>query len=80
MRWRASRTTPASNAQHCLDITPTDDPFCLGYAHEAMARAEQVAGKDASANEQLKKAATLATQIEKAEDRKLLEDDLAALA
>ena len=37
-------------------------------------------GNDASANEQLKKAATLATQIEKAEDRKLLEDDLAALA
>ena len=67
-------------AQHCLDITPTDDPFCLGYAHEAMARAEQVAGNDVSANEQLKKAATLATQIEKAEDRKLLEDDLAALA
>ena len=21
-------------AQRCLDITPTDDPFCLGYAHE----------------------------------------------
>ena len=67
-------------AKLCLDITPADDAFCLGYAHEAMARAEALAGNDELANEHLELARALATQIEKAEDRKLLEDDLAALA
>ena len=80
MRWRASRTTPASNAQHCLDITPTDDPFCLGYAHEALAHAEALAGNAELAAEHLAKATELAAQVSKTEDLKLLEADLDSLA
>jgi tetratricopeptide (TPR) repeat protein len=85
--WQAARVyalagEPANArkyAQLCLDITPTDDPFCLGYAHEAMARVEQEMGNDALAKEHLDKAAELAGQIESAENRKLLEDDLESL-
>ena len=67
-------------AQRCLDITPTDDPFCLGYAHEAMARAEALAGNEENATEHLAKATQFATNVTKAEDRKLLEADLTTLA
>ena len=66
-------------AQLCLDITPTEDPFYLGYAHEAMARAEVLAGNQKLANEHLAKAKHFATNVIKAEDRKLLEADLATL-
>lgn len=86
--WQAARaftlTGEPENARKyarlCLDITSADDPFCLGYAHEAMARAERMAGNNAQVNEHQEKAAALAGQIEKAEDRKLLEDDLRTLA
>ena len=63
----------------CLNITPTDDAFCLGYAHEATARAEALAGNQELANEHLAKATQFATNVTKAEDRKLLEADLASL-
>ena len=66
-------------AQRCLDITPTDDAFCLGYAHEAMARAEALAGNDALAKEHLVQARRFADDIADAEDQKLLVDDLKSL-
>ena len=86
--WQAARVyalaSEAPNArkyaQLCLDITPTDDAFYLGYAHEAMARAEVLAGNQELANEHLAKATQFATNIIKVEDRKLLEADLATLA
>ena len=85
--WQAARvyalagepTNARKYAQLCLDITPEDDPFCLGYAHEALARAELLSGNAAAAKEHLTKAAELARQIESAENRKLLEDDLQAI-
>jgi tetratricopeptide (TPR) repeat protein len=86
--WQAARVYAlvgeAANArkyaQRCLDITPADDPFCLGYAHEATARAEALAGNQELANEHLAKATQFATNVTKAEDRKLLEADLTTLA
>ena len=86
--WQAARVYAlageAPNARKyarlCLDITPTDDAFYLGYAHEAMARAEGLAGNQGLANEHLAKATQFANDIIKAEDRKLLEADLATLA
>jgi Flp pilus assembly protein TadD len=67
-------------AQRCLDITPADDPFCLGYAHEAMARAEALAGNAELANQYLETATQLAPKIIKPENRKLLDDNLKSLA
>mgnify|MGYP000058206678 CR=1 FL=1 len=86
--WQAARvyalageaTNARKYARLCLDITPTDDAFYLGYAHEAMARAEALAGNQELANEHLAKATQFATNIIKVEDRKLLEADLATLA
>ena len=86
--WQAARVYALADqadsahkyAQLCLDITPEDDPFCLGYAHEALARAELLAGNTTAAKEHLSKATELVRQIESAENRKLLEDDLGALA
>ncbi len=63
----------------CLDITPKEDLFCLGYAHEAMARAELLAQRVDSAQTHLAQARDLAGRIAKAEDRQLLEDDLNSL-
>ena len=78
-----ARAGEAANARkyagRCLNITPTDDAFCLGYAHEATARAEALAGNQELANEHLAKATQFATNVTKAEDRKLLEADLASL-
>jgi len=54
-------------------------PF-IGYAHEAMARAEILAGNQELANEHLAKAKQFTPNIIKAEDRKLLEADLATLS
>ena len=86
--WQAARVYALADEAHnarkyarlCLDITPTDDAFYLGYAHEAMARAEGLAGNQELANEHLAKAKHFATNIIKVRDRKLLEADLATLA
>lgn len=86
--WQAARVYALADeadnahkyAQLCLDSTPQGDRFCLGYAHEALARAELLAGNAAAAKEHLSKAAELVRQIESAENRKLLEDDLGTLA
>ncbi|MBR90446.1 MAG: hypothetical protein CMO66_04135 [Verrucomicrobiales bacterium] len=59
-----------------LEVTPADNPFYLGYAHEAMARAESLAGNDVLAKDHLEMAKRLAAKVEKADDRKLLENDL----
>jgi hypothetical protein len=56
-----------------------ESPFYRAYALEALARAEQRAGNAAEARRLADEAAGLAAQVEKAEDRQMLLDDLADL-
>ena len=85
--WQASRVYvlvgQAENALRyaklCLEITPQDDPFCLGYAYEALARAEKLTGNEAQAQQHLEKAKEQAAQVTDTEDRKYLEGDLQSL-
>jgi len=64
--------------QLCLDASESDEiePFYLGYAYEALARAESVAGNRDKVDEYLAKAREAVSLVKEAEDRKLLEDDL----
>lgn len=86
--WQVSRIytllSDADNARRyarlCLDNTPTDDPFCLGYAHESLARAAAVAYDKSSAGEHLAQAQRLADSIESDEDRELLVNDLKTIS
>ena len=85
--WQAARVFALAGEPHnarkyaklCLDITPAADPFCLGYAHEAMARAEALAGNDELAQEHLSQARHFANDIANADDQQLLVDDLKSL-
>lgn len=85
--WQASRiyclVGQAENAlryaQLCLEITPSDDAFCLGYAYEALARAEKLAGHETQAREHLAQAWKQAEQVTDEDDRKYLEADLKSL-
>ncbi len=54
-------------------------PFHLGYAYEALARAESVAGDRARAGEYLAAARRYAAEVSDAEDQQLLLADLASL-
>jgi hypothetical protein len=84
--WQASRiyalVDEADNARKygllCLEASDSDeiDPFYLGYAYEALARAESVAGNKTQMNDYLKKAREVASQVKKLDNRKWLEDDL----
>jgi hypothetical protein len=84
--WQASRVYAilgqVDNArrygQLCLDASQADDvpPFYLGYAFEALARAEMVAG-DSLATEQYRELAQEAAgKIADADEKKWLLDDL----
>jgi hypothetical protein len=53
------------------------DPFYLGYAHEALARAEALSGRDAPKTAHLAEATRLAGLVADEESRKWLVDDLA---
>jgi len=85
--WQASRIYAmlgeAGNArkyaQLCLENAPSHEPFHLGYAYEALARAESIAGNDANANEYLVEAWRHAEEVTGAKDKQLLVDDLATL-
>jgi hypothetical protein len=63
----------------CLEQSRGASPFLRGYAHEALARAERLAGNDALAEQHLAEAAKLAAEVEDVEDRELLLGDLAGL-
>ncbi|HEY5573785.1 MAG TPA: hypothetical protein VIK64_12270 [Anaerolineales bacterium] len=65
-------------AQLCLEASQADDldPFLLGYAYEALARAEAVAGKHERATAYLKQARAAAEEVHDQEDRQLLLSDL----
>lgn len=86
--WQVSRVHAvlgqAENARHyarlCLDISGAEPPLFLGYAHEALARAEQLAGNSAAAQRHLAEARRLAALVADEEERRALENDLAGLA
>ena len=66
-------------AQLCLEITPTDDAFLLGYAYEALARAEAIAGNHDAAKDHLADAWSHAGGVTSDDDKTLLVDDLKTL-
>lgn len=63
----------------CLNASGAEPPFFLGYAHEALARAEQLAGNTSAARRHLAEAHRLAALVPDAEERRALENDLATL-
>ena len=63
--------------QLSLQYSENLEPFYQGYAYEALARAEQVAGNMVRVREYAAAAHRLAEQVSDADDRKLLMDDLA---
>ncbi len=62
--------------QACLDHSTQLDPFYLGYAYEALARAASVAGDHAQIQEYLSLAQAQADQVKKADYREMLVNDL----
>lgn len=62
-----------------LEYSRESGPFYIGYAFEALARAEAVAGNDTEKNEYLVKARKLAKTITKPNEKKYLMDDLATI-
>jgi DNA-binding transcriptional MerR regulator len=76
------RAEPAlHHASRCLSLTTENDlgPFDVGAANEAMARAYRVAGDPDRVAMHVAAADQAAALITDAEDRKILEDDLADL-
>jgi len=68
-------------AEHCLaeSGSPHLPLFCLGFAYEALARAEMVAGHREKMQEYLAMAQQIAERISDAEDRQLLLKDLKSI-
>jgi hypothetical protein len=66
-------------AQRSLDAIAGTDPFFTGYAYEALARAESIAGNTARAQDALERARKLAEEVKDPEDRQLLVADLATI-
>jgi len=87
--WQISRVCAilgqADNArrygQLSLDALSGEEglPFYFGYAYEALARAESVAGNKAKMKEYLSKARKAAEKVPDANARKSLTDDLATI-
>ncbi|MFO0872013.1 MAG: hypothetical protein U0935_24055 [Pirellulales bacterium] len=77
----AGRTSEARHyAELCLNHSLEEGPFYLGYAHEALARAAQLAGNDDLCRQHVAEARRLATQIEDSDARAALEADLTSLS
>jgi tetratricopeptide (TPR) repeat protein len=68
-------------AELCLAVSQGDDipPFYLGYAYEALARAELVAGNKKQMQANLKEAHKAADKVADKEEQKWLLDDLATI-
>ena len=86
--WQASRIQAILGNGHealrhaviCLGYSGGLSPFFLGYAHEALARAHNVAHDARAAREHFDAALALAGKVAKKEDRELLLADLQALS
>ncbi|HEY69207.1 MAG TPA: hypothetical protein G4O08_01345 [Anaerolineae bacterium] len=84
--WQTSRIyamlgqgeTARHYGQLCLAASRGEDipPFALGFAYEALARAEMVAGDRDKMEAYLNKARQAAEAIQEAESKKMLEKDL----
>jgi hypothetical protein len=85
--WQASRiqallgnaAEARNHAEVCLQYSIGQDPFLLGYAYEAMARAAKIAGNLSKAAEQLLLAKEQAALVSNKEDGELLQKDLGDL-
>jgi len=85
--WQASRVyslvKQADNARKygllCLKFSQNEPPFYIGYAYEALARAEMVAGDNQKAQEYLIKAREMTGKIIDTEEKELLVADLDSL-
>jgi hypothetical protein len=66
-------------AEVCLSYSRDLEPFYLGYAFEALARAAKIAGDDPKFRQYLAAAEEKAASVPSKEDRELLEKDLAGL-
>lgn len=86
--WQCSRAYALLNepsmarrmAQACLEMSKGLLPFFLGFAHEAMARAEWLCGNEALARQHLCEAERLLDHVEDSDDQAILGDDLRALS
>jgi hypothetical protein len=86
--WQAARVFAllgqADNAREfaglCLEQSAHEGPFVLGYAYEALARAEHTAGDVAAVAGHLQRARELAAQVFDPEERGMLEADLQTLS
>ena len=82
--WQASRIYAilgqADNALHygqlALDYSHEAGAFYRAYGHEALARAQRVAGNAGQVEEQLRAARALVAEIDDPGDREMLESDL----
>ena len=85
--WQASRIRAivghADEAKRyatlCLEASRSEEPFYLGFAYEALARAEFVAGNIRDATRHLEQATALAAKVKAEDEQKLLKDDLESL-
>jgi len=85
--WQASRIHAllgsAAEARRyagiCLSYSRALEPFYVGYAHEALARAAAVAGDGEAAKEHAERAKEQAALVANKDDRELLLKDLADL-
>jgi hypothetical protein len=86
--WQASRIQALlgkadeamRHAHTCLGYSDGLEPFNLGYAYEALARAAGLAGDAQALAEYLGRAEALAEQVSDAADRRLLMADLQELS
>jgi len=85
--WQASRIHAVLGLAHdaqryaetCLSFSGELEPFYLGYAHEALARAAALAGDRLRATEHVTLARACAAQVTDETERKMLLDDLAGI-
>ena len=66
-------------AQLSLAAAKDEASYYVGYAHEALARAAQVMGNEATRDRHLELAGKYAAQVTDATNRKMLKDDLTDL-
>lgn len=66
-------------AAKCLEVSSSLLPFYRGYAHESMARALRLLGKDDEAVAHLAEAGRCAEQVADPQERSLLETDLSGI-
>ena len=87
--WQTSRIyailEQADNARRyarlCLDASQGEDvaQFYLGYAYEALARAESLVGNTAQMEQYLNQARNIAAAMSESDEKQMLLDDLAAI-